>query len=145
MVTKLQHLIEIVLNAACQLKSKYQKYFSYYRLYWIVILDWNFSHPKQTIFLNFLFFRTFKGKMSFSVIIKLLIRINLIPLSSGQENGKFYFSWFSLRTFSNLFVLYGLSLSCLIYYTYFTNYTFDMDTPMEFARYVKTLKCDSRF
>ena len=82
--------------------------------------------------------------MNLSVIIKLLIRINFIPLSFGQESGKFYFSWFSLRTILNLFLLYGLSLSCLIYYT-FTDFTFVIDTPMEFARYVKILKGISWF
>ena len=105
-----------------------------------------FLPPKVNNFHNFplLFFGTFKSKMSLNVIIKLLIQINLIPLSSGQENGKFYFSWFSMRTILNMFILYGLSLSCLAYYTLFTDYTFDMETPMEYARYAKMLNLVSR-
>mgnify|MGYP006903835470 CR=1 FL=1 len=68
-----------------------------------------------------------------SILIKLFMRINLIPASFCQKNGKIHFSWFSFRTIFNLSVSYGLGLSCLIYYTQM-NYVFVKGTPMEYAR-----------
>ena len=72
--------------------------------------------------------------MSLSFIIKLFIRLNLIPVSYDKESSKVHFSWYSFRTIMNLSFHYGLALAGLIYFSQ-VSYAFVPGTPMEYARY----------